>query len=96
MDVTITIQHDESRQRFVTPVEGGEASLVYRPAGEGVLEYLTTYVPESARRRGIGERIVRHALDYARDHGYRVIPSCWFVGDVIERHPEYRALVASR
>ena len=43
--------------------------------------------------RGYGSRLVRSALDYARDNGLKVIPSCSFVGVYLERHPEYKALL---
>ena len=44
-------------------------------------------------RRGVGSRLIRAALDSARDQGLRVVPQCPFVRAFIERHPEYRDLV---
>lgn len=92
----LRIWHDASRQRFVAPVDGHDAFLEYRPVGGTTLDYVSTYVPERARGQGIGQRLVLHALDYARAQGCHVIPSCWFVARVIERHPEYRQIAASR
>ena len=37
-----------------------------------------------------------HALRYARDRGYTVVPSCPFVAAYIARHPEYRDLLGVR
>ncbi len=88
----IPVAHDPALGKFHARVEGQEAYLRYAPAGEGVLDYASTFVPESLRGRGIASAIVRQALDYARADGYRVIPSCWFVRDFLAKHPEYADL----
>ncbi len=87
----LDIRHDATRRRFVADLGDEEAYLAYSPAGGGRLDFTSTFVPPSHRRQGIGERIVRHALDYARRNGYEVIPTCPFVRRVIEEHPEYFA-----
>ena len=45
------------------------------------------------RGHGVGEKLVRQALEWAREEGLRVIPSCWFVDTVVRRHPEYETLL---
>lgn len=90
----IEIRHDEERKRFVAPVDGAEARLEYRAAGDRTLDYRSTYVPEAHRHQGIGEALVTRALDWARERGYRIVPSCPFVRGVIEDRPEYQDLVA--
>ena len=89
------IQHEADSRRFALDVDGQTAYLLYRDLGDGVYEYASTFVPPTARGRGIGGRIVRHALDHAREQGWKVVPTCWFVREAIEREPEYRPLVAS-
>lgn len=89
----LDIYHDDAARKFFVLLEGGEAQLVYAPAGEGVLDFQSTFVPESERGRGVGECLVRRALDFARAGGYLVVPTCWFVRDVIGRRPEYRDLM---
>lgn len=90
------IRHDEKRRRFVSAVEGGEAVLDYDRVGRDTLDYKHTFVPPEHRGRGIAERLVRHALDYARDNQLKVIPTCPFVASVIEEHPEYEPLIAGK
>ena len=90
-----TVEHHAGLQKFSAFIEGEEAYLVYHPAGEGVLDYASTFVPEHLRGRGIASAVVRQALEYAREHDCRVIPSCWFVRGFIERHAEYWGLVAN-
>jgi predicted GNAT family acetyltransferase len=51
-------------------------------------------VPRQDRGSGVGRGLVLHVLDHARALGLRVVPTCGFVGTVIEENPEYRDLVA--
>jgi predicted GNAT family acetyltransferase len=36
---------------------------------------------------------VEGALEHARNEGYQVIPSCWYVKRWVERHPDYAGLL---
>jgi len=56
--------------------------------GEGTLILAHTFVPPELRGRGLAERLVRVALDYARAERLRVVPSCSYVAAFVERHPE--------
>lgn len=87
------VTHEPGRKRFVAHVDGRESHLIYTPAGQGVVDLLTTYVHPALRGRGVGEALVRAALEWARADGLKVIPTCWFVGTVVRRHPEYESLI---
>ena len=89
-----TIQHAVDDMQFVCVHQGVRSVLRYEDAGPTVLDYTSTFVPPEVRHRGVGSRLVQHALDYARDGGFTIRPSCWFVAEFIERHPEYRDLIA--
>lgn len=90
----LDISHDEGQQKFRVKLEGTEAYLSYRRADPSTLEYASTWVPPEHRHRGIGEQLVRHALAYAHQRRYGVIPSCPFVRWVMDRDPEYQAIRA--
>ncbi len=89
----IDVEHHPEERRFVAVLEGRESYLSYAPLGDGVVDFQHTWVDESLRGRGVGERIVRTALDHAREQGLTVVPSCWYVAMVVKRHPEYRDLL---
>lgn len=89
----MNIHHDSDRQKFYAHLDAGEAYLEYRPRGKDTLDYVSTFVPPEHRHQGTGEAIVKRALKYARENGYRVIPTCPFVQRVIEENPEYQELV---
>jgi len=74
------IRHQAERQRFVLELEDGEAVLDYRllPGGR-TIDFSHTYVPPALRGRGIAEKLVRSGLAWAREQGYEIQASCWYV-----------------
>ena len=67
---------------------GQEMGLLAYRQRPGQIELMHTEVPKSQRGKGIGERIVKFALEYARQNQLEVIPSCRFVQAYLKRHPE--------
>ena len=89
----LDIRHEPEGRRFVARIDGMESVLVYAPIGGGAVDFISTYVPPPARGRDVGEALVLEALEWARAEGLTVIPSCWFVGTVVRRHPPYAPLL---
>ena len=56
--------------------------------GEGEIVLTRTFVPPELRGRGLAERLVRAALEFARTERLRVVPACSYVSAFLERHPE--------
>ena len=94
MKPPLAIRHEPDVRRFAADAGGKTAYLSYRELDGRVLDLDHTYVPHEHRGGGLASRLTAHALDYARERGYRVIPSCPFVAAYIERHPEYGDLRA--
>ncbi len=90
------IVHDESAHRFVLGRDGVESYLIYRPIDPLLMDFMSTWVHPQLRGRGIGARLVEHALEWAKARGLKVVPSCWFVGEYVDRNPQYRGLIAGR
>lgn len=88
------IQHEPEGRRFVVTVDGAPAFLEYASAGAGRVDFRYTFVSPALRGRGLGAAVVREALAWARREGLKVVPSCWFVAAIVERHHEYRDLLA--
>jgi predicted GNAT family acetyltransferase len=88
------VQHNESGQRFELKTSAGFAVADYRRTGNTLILYHTE-VPYPLRGGGIGEKLVRGALEEIRRLGLKVVPRCWFVGEVIRRYPEYEDLLAA-
>ncbi len=90
----LTVRHEPEARRFTTNVEGAIAFISYREAPGHVLDFDHTYVPPTARGGGIASQLTAFALAFARDGGHKVVASCPFVAAYIERHPEFRDLLA--
>ena len=91
----MSVEHDREAQRFTVGVASGTAVLAYTPAGPGVLELHSTYVPAADRGKGVAGRLVEAAVGYARSEGLRIIPSCWYVAQWIRQHPEHADLLSA-
>jgi hypothetical protein len=92
----MTIRHQPDKRRFVSDLDGAEAVLEYQQRSGGVLDYRHTFVPEALRGRGAAKKLVLFALDYARDNGLKVIPTCPYVAKVIRENPEYSTLLTEK
>ena len=92
--MTVDIRHEPAAHRFAADIGGATAFISYREAPGRALELDHTFVPRAARGGGIASQLTARALTFARDEGYKVVPSCPFVAAYIARHAEYRDLLA--
>ncbi len=67
---------------------GQEIGLLAYRQRPGQIELMHTEVPISQRGKGVGEQIVKFALEYARQNQLEVIPSCKFVQAYLKRHSD--------
>ena len=88
----IIVKHEVSKGRFVAEVDGLRSTADYELANLAMV-MTHTFVPPQLRGRGIAEKLVRTALDYARAQSLKVVPSCSYVAAFIQRHAEYQNLV---
>lgn len=89
----LQVQHDPVGQKFFVIVEKKEAVLAYTQVNH-VLDLHHTLVPPELRGRGIAEQLAHAAFDYAKAHGYKVLPSCSYIRETfLKQHPAYGALV---
>lgn len=92
--MTSEIEHDEARQRFTLDREGQASYLSYRRLDSGTVDFVSTYTPPALRGRGLAARIVEHALGWAEAEGLKVVPTCWFVAEYVERDPAWKRILA--
>ena len=88
------VHHDADAHRFTLATDAGDAVLEYDLDGDRAT-FTHTAVPEAAEGQGVGSRLVRGALDAARDAGWTVVPECPFVAAYLDRHPEAGAGVVA-
>ncbi|HNT23674.1 MAG TPA: GNAT family N-acetyltransferase [Anaerolineales bacterium] len=86
------IQHNPTASRFEVQVSDHVAVLEYQMNGHNMV-ITHTLVPEALEGQGIGSRLARTGLEYAKEHSYHVVALCSFVDSYIRRHPEYQSLI---
>ena len=95
MPANVRVQHHPELRRFTADVGADEeAVLAYRELAGGTLDLQHTVVPEAARGGGVGAALVRAAVDYAKAHDVKLVPTCPYVAAWVERHPGEAAVFA--
>jgi len=89
----VIVHHNVAEHRFEVVVDGFLSVAEYEVRSDTVV-FTHTFVPSELRGRGIAEKLVRAALGWAREENRRVVPACSYVAVFIERHAEFRPLVA--
>ena len=82
---------DDKRGLFFVEKDGNEvAALSYVFAGDSkfIIEY--TEVHPSLGGMGIGKQLVLTAVNFAREHNYKIIPLCPYAKTVFSKTPEYK------
>lgn len=87
------VDHDAANRRFIISIDGHLAHADYT-LEDGRIVFTHTFVPPELRGSGLAEHLVRTALAHARLHKLRVVPACSYVAAFIERHQEFRDLLA--
>lgn len=91
MTLEYDIRHDKAAGRFETTVDGHTGFVEY-VLSDSVMDIRHTIVPPAVEGRGIAAALVKSALEYARECGFKVRPSCWYAELYIRRHPQYADL----
>ena len=80
------VHDNREANRYELEQDGQTAVLNYERRG-GQITLVHTEVPESLRGHGLGEALVKGALDLARREGLRIIAVCPFVRAYLRKHP---------
>ncbi len=81
------------RDRYELSIDGELAGFSAYGTCPGLIAFDHTEVDQRFEGRGLGDRLIRFALEDARARGLAVLPFCPFVNAFIERHREFEALV---
>jgi uncharacterized protein len=89
----IEVADAPDRDRYELSIDGEVVGYSAYRARPGLIAFVHTEVDERLEGRGLGDRLIRFALEDARARGLAVLPFCPFVNAFIERHREFEALV---
>jgi uncharacterized protein len=87
------VRDNNVRSRFELDADGVTVFMNYHLAGR-VMSLDHTETPVAARGRGLASRLTEGVLQEVRARGLKIVPRCAFVRAFLDRHPEYRDLVA--
>ncbi|MBX9457727.1 MAG: N-acetyltransferase [Rhizobium sp.] len=80
--------------RYVVGAEGQQAIMTFSRASPRLIIIDHTEVPDIYRGQGVGARLAEHAVDEARNGGWKIIPLCPFFKSQVERHPEWADVIS--
>ncbi len=93
MQITeFNVVHNVERKQFEVNIASYVAELAYYINGN-VIVFTHTGVPSALEGQGVGSKLVKAGLQYARENKLKVESTCWFVSGYINRHPEVQDLV---
>ena len=89
------VRRNAEGSRYEILVDGRVVGIAeYADRGE-VLVFHHTEIDASMRSNGLGAELVGAALDDVRARGLHIIPTCWYVAEFVELHPDYGDLLAT-
>jgi predicted GNAT family acetyltransferase len=93
MDLSpLAVTNNPAESRFEAFI-GDKMAFVAYIEREKLIVFTHTEVPIGLEGQGIGGKLARTVLDYARQIGKPVLPQCPYILSYIRKHKEYQDLV---
>ena len=93
MSALVQVRDVPAEERYAAEVDGRAAGFAQYRLLPGTIAFVHTEVDRAFAGRGVGNALVRGALDDARRRELAVLPYCPFVDAFIRAHREYVGLV---
>ena len=90
------VKVNSEKNRFELEVDDSLAIIDFQKIEPNIMDLVHTEVPEELSGKGIASKLVSGVLKYCKDNNLKVIPSCSFVESYIDKHPEWKVLVARK
>lgn len=90
----LQVIHDEEGNRFVITVDGAEAGFAAYEMRDGNRVFNHTEVFADFQGMGLSKPLIKEALDETQVAGIAVLSECSAVDYFIEKHPEYKDILA--
>lgn len=79
------VRNNTDAHRFEITIDGHTGKAWYR-LSPGTITFTHTEVPDELSGKGVGSRLAKAALDYAKAEKLKVVPLCPFIAAYIKRH----------
>lgn len=88
------VTRNDDAQRYEIRVDGQQVGIADYVVDGDVVVMPHTVIDPARGGQGLAAVLVAAALDDIRSSGRRVVPSCWYVAEFIDAHPDYADLRA--
>lgn len=82
--------------RFELEIDQSVAFIEFDKIEPNILDLVHTEVPEALSGKGVGSKLVEGALQYSRDNELKIIPSCPFIKNYIDKNPQWKDLIVQK
>ena len=89
----ITVENNRERSRYELHMGDDLVGVADYVVLDDRVVFPHTEIARERRGLGLGERLVRHALEDVRSKGMHIEPRCWFVAEFVDLNPEFADLV---
>lgn len=89
----LPIRDNADLHRFEINLGDGTFAIAEYTLPPGKIMFTHTKVPEAHEGKGIGTRLIRFALDAARERRLQVVPTCPFFAAYMQKHAEVQDLL---
>jgi hypothetical protein len=79
--------------KFLIRIGAGKYAYVEYHVDGGVTYIDSTFVPEEYRGQGLAEKLVKAAIEHAKQNKLKIVPICSYAKRYLDKHPEYRDLL---
>ena len=86
---------NKEQNRFEANVDGHLAIIEYS-VKPGVLSLTHTEVPKDLGGKGVASELTENVLLQIEQRGLKVIPVCPFIEKYIDKHPEWKSILANK
>lgn len=95
MDTPIQQKETADKGMFYIEQDGKTVGeVIYSLRDNGILSLDHTEVAPEMAGKGLASKLVKHTVEYAREHNLKVDPLCEYAAKQFERHPEYQEIQA--
>lgn len=90
------IEHNNSEGRgiFIAKDGGKKAGEMTYSRKENNIIIEHTEVNPEFQGQGIGKKLIKKSVEYAREHSLKIVPECSYAKKVLERSSEYEDVLA--
>jgi len=91
----VTVKNNGDRHRYELRLDQEVVGKLLYRANQQTVALIHTEIDPAFEGHGLAEQLVTAALDDIRARHVHMVPICPYVEAYVQRHPEYRDLVAS-